>query len=106
MKRNNLKLVKVEDTEDNSKYKLKATFKFQDSKGNEKTKDVLFGVKNSFSYIDGADDKIRRAYLARHAKDIINQDPMTKGNLSYYITWGDSKSLNKNISDYKRRFNV
>jgi hypothetical protein len=97
-----MKLIDVVKTPNDSKYKLTATFK--DDEG--KIRKVNFGVKNSFSYIDGADDKIRNAYLARHAKDIINPDPTTKGNLSYYITWGPSKSLNQNVKLYKQRFNV
>lgn len=99
---NKMKLVKVERTPEDSRQKLIATFK--DDEGKIKT--VSFGIKESLSYIDGASDKVREAYLARHQRDIINNDPTTKGNLSYYITWGDSRSLSKNVSAYKRRFGI
>lgn len=97
-----MKLIKVEQTPKDSKYKLKAVFE----KDNGKIKEILFGVKNSFSYIDGADETIRDNYLKRHAKDIINPDPTTKGNLSYYITWGPYQSLRKNVDEYKKRFKI
>ena len=29
-----------------------------------------------------------------------------KGYLSYYILWGDSKSIRENIKKYKTRFNL
>jgi len=96
-----MKLLSVTETPSSSKQKLTATF---DVDG--KTRKVSFGVKGSNSYIDGATDSVRDAYLKRHAKDIINKDPMTRGNLSYYITWGPSRSLNVNIAEYKKRFNV
>ena len=97
-----MKLVKVEPTPPGSKQKLTATFKTDEGK----IKTVSFGVKNSFSYIDGASDEVRNAYLARHRMDINNPDPTTKGNLSYYITWGDSRDLAKNVASYRRRFGV
>jgi hypothetical protein len=97
-----MKLLSVEKTPADNKNKLIATFQKDDGK----IKKVSFGVKNSFSYIDGADETIRNAYLARHKKDILNPDPTTKGNLSYYITWGPSKNLADNVKFYKKKFNV
>jgi len=96
-----MKLISVEPSTDG---KTKLVAKFTTDEG--KTKTVKFGIHNSHSYIDGADIKIRDAYRARHSRDISSTDPTTRGNLSYWITWGDSQDINKNIRDYKRRFNV
>ena len=95
-----MKLVKVENSND-GKTKLTATFE-----ENGKTRTVKFGIKGSNSYIEGASIEARNAYRARHAKDILNPDPTTKGNLSYFLTWGDSPSLTQNIKAYKQKFNV
>jgi hypothetical protein len=95
-----MKLVKVEPSDD-GKTKLMATF---DENG--KIRVVRFGVKGSNSYIDGASKEVREAYRKRHAKDIMNPDPTTKGNLSYWITWGESQSLAQNVKAYKQKFNV
>ncbi len=96
-----MKLIKVEPSND-GKTKLTATFLRDDGK----TSKVKFGIYESFSYIDGASKEIRDAYRARHKRDILNKNPTTKGNLSYYITWGESNDINKNIRDYKRMFKV
>jgi hypothetical protein len=95
-----MRLVKVEPSND-GKTKLTATFE-----DDGKMKLVRFGIKDSNAYIDGASIEARNAYRARHARDILNQDPMTKGNLSYYLTWGDSRSLAQNVKAYKQKFNV
>jgi hypothetical protein len=92
------------DPANDGKYKFIATFS---NDQNDRLKKVKFGIQGSFSYIDGASDKIREAYLARHIKDITgNRDPTSKGNLSYYITWGPFQKLSRNIELYKKRFNV
>ncbi len=96
-----MKLIKVEPAND-SKHKLKATFLCDDGKN----RIVLFGVQGSKSYIDGATREVRDAYRARHARDIANPSPITRGNLSYWITWGDSQDIKRNIADYRRRFKV
>lgn len=96
-----MKLVKVENSNDG---KTKFTATFQDENG--KMKIVRFGVKGSNAYVEGATIEARNAYRARHARDIVNPDPTTKGNLSYFITWGDSRSLAQNIKAYKQKFNV
>ena len=96
-----MKLLKVEESTD-GKHKLQALFLLD----NGKTHLTKFGQKGSYSRIDGADEDIRERYLARHKGDIENTSPLTRGNLSYYITWGESKDIKRNIADYKRRFNV
>jgi hypothetical protein len=96
-----MKLSKVENSND-GKTKFTATFVNDDGK----IKTVKFGIKGSNTYVDNAPIEVRDAYRARHARDIVNPDPTTKGNLSYWITWGDSKSLMQNIRAYKQKFNV
>jgi hypothetical protein len=97
------KLESVEPSND-GKTKFVATFSNDE---NNKIKKVKFGIEGSFSYVDGASDKIREAYLARHLTDITgNKDPTSKGNLSYYITWVPFQKLSRNIELYKKRFNV
>jgi hypothetical protein len=96
-----MKLLKVEPATD-GKHKLQALFLLDDGK----THLTKFGLKGSHSRIDGADDDTRRRYLARHKGDIENTSPLTRGNLSYYITWGESKDIRRNIEDFKRKFRV
>lgn len=79
--------------------KLMAVF---DIDGKKKT--THFGSKGMDDYTKTKDKEQRKRYRQRHAKDLNTGDPTRAGFLSYYILWGDSTSLDKNISDYKRRF--
>jgi hypothetical protein len=65
-----------------------------------------FGLKNGQTYIDHLDKAKRDAYLKRHQKNEDWNDPYTAGALSRWILWGDSTNINKNIADFKKRFNV
>jgi hypothetical protein len=96
-----MKLVSVKPSNDG---KTKFMAEFQSDAPNGKKKIVKFGVAGSFSYVDGASLKTREAYRARHAKEALNEDPTARGPLSYWITWGDSQDINKNIAAYKRRY--
>jgi hypothetical protein len=79
--------------------KLMAVF---DIDGKKKT--THFGSKGMDDYTKTKDKEQRKRYRQRHAKDLNTNDPTRAGYLSYYILWGDSTSLDKNISDYKKRF--
>jgi len=79
--------------------KLMAVF---DIDGKKKT--THFGSKGSDDYTKTNNKEQRKRYRQRHAKDLNTNDPTRAGFLSYYILWGDSTSLDKNISDYKKRF--
>lgn len=68
-------------------------------------KDVQFGAKGYSDYTLHKDKTRRENYRKRHANDNLT-DPQSPGALSYYILWGDSTNLQKNILDYKRRFNL
>jgi hypothetical protein len=68
-------------------------------------KKVHFGLKNGQTYIDHLDKAKRDAYLKRHQKNENWDDPYTAGALSRWILW-NSSNINKNIADFKKRFNV
>jgi len=57
-------------------------------------------------YTISKDKERRKRYRARHKRDLKTKDFTRAGYLSYYILWGDSTSLDKNIKDYKKRFNL
>jgi hypothetical protein len=69
-------------------------------------KKVHFGLKGGQVYTDHLDKAKRDAYLKRHQKNENWNDPYTAGALSKWILWGDSTNINKNIADFKKRFNV
>jgi hypothetical protein len=74
---------------------------FQDPK-----KTVHFGQKNADDYTIKHDKEQRERYRTRHAKDLETNDPRRAGFLSYYLLWGDSTSLQTNIREYKKKFNL
>jgi len=75
-------------------------------KDNGKEKIVSFGASGMSDYTIHKDKERRERYRKRHQKDLRTNDPTRAGYLSYYILWGDSTSLKKNISDYKKRFKM
>jgi hypothetical protein len=64
-----------------------------------------FGLKNGRTYIDHHDKIKRQNYIKRH-KVNENWDAINAGSLSRYLLWGDSISLEKNVKDYIKRFNL
>jgi len=84
--------------------RLVATF----SEKGSKDKKVHFGLKNPKrgTFIDTGDKKARAAYRARHKKDLDTKDFTRPGYLSYFILWGESKSIKKNIELYKKKFKL
>ena len=99
-----------------SSYDLKAVNKSSDPEKkyeavfeNEKTgreKTVKFGAKGMDDYTITGDKEQRARYRERHAKDLRTGDPTRAGFLSYYLLWGESTSMVKNLADYRRRFNL
>lgn len=71
-------------------------------------KTTSFGDPNATTYIDGASEEKKKAYLARHSKVKGEDwsDPTSAGSLSRYILWGDHRSFRKNIDDFKKRFKL
>lgn len=82
--------------------KYMATF----TKNNGRTKTTHFGASGMPDYTLTGDKERRRLYRQRHKKDLSTNDPTRAGYLSYYLLWGESTSLRKNISNYKKRFNL
>ena len=93
---------------------MKVVIKKSDKKGKrlmaifDDKKKVHFGLENPKigTYIDHGDKKIRAAYRARHKKDLDTKDFKRPGYLSYYILWGESESLKKNIELYKKKYKL
>ena len=81
---------------------------FRLHKGGPVIKITHFGQRNpkQGTYIDHGDKKKRDAYRARHKRDLETKDFKRAGYLSYFLLWGDSPSLIKNIEDYKKKFNL
>lgn len=75
-------------------------------KKNGRTKTTHFGASGMDDYTLTGDKNARDRYRSRHKKDLQTNDPTRAGYLSYYILWGNSTSLRKNISTYKKRFNL
>lgn len=69
-------------------------------------KTTSFGRKGMDDYTLTHDKAQRQRYRLRHKKDLATRDPTKAGYLSYYLLWGDSTSMNENITAYKRRFKV
>jgi len=76
---------------------------FMSDTGREKNVD--FGAAGMDDYTLTHDKEQRERYRTRHKKDLTG-DPTKAGYLSYYILWGDSISMAKNISDFKKRFGL
>ena len=76
------------------------------TKDNGRTKVQHFGQSGAPDYTLTGDKTRRKAYRDRHRKDLNTDDYKRAGYLSYYILWGDSKSKQVNIRNYKKRFNL
>ena len=84
-----------------NKHKYTAVF---DNNGRKKT--THFGAKGMDDYTLTHDKDQRERYRTRHKKDLATKDPTRAGFLSYYILWGDSTSVQSNISSFKSRFGL
>ena len=90
-----VKIVKLEKANDN-KHKWIAHF--------DNGKKTKFGQEGAEDYTIHKDTKRRELYRARHKKDLATNEPTRAGFLSWYILWGDSTSLKKNVEDYNKIF--
>ena len=92
----------MKDTD--GKHKLVAVFKNKETK---RKRTVHFGQFGADDYTKTKNKEQRAKYLERHGRGRENwDDPTTAGSLSRYILWGDSTSLQKNITDFKKKFNL
>ncbi len=64
-----------------------------------------FGAKGYEDYTMHHDKQRRERYLNRH-KNENWENPYTAASLSRYLLWGNSTSLQKNLQEFKRRFNL
>ena len=95
-----MKLLSITPSEKPDK-KMKAIF---DNDGRMKT--VHFGSKGMDDFTITKDKAQRERYMTRHKKDLDTGDPTRAGFLSYYILWGPSTSIHKNIAEFKKKFNL
>lgn len=63
-----------------------------------------FGAAGMEDYTQHHDKERREKYRARHLRDLATGDPKRAGYLSWYLLWGESTSLTRNLADYRRRF--
>ena len=96
-----MKLLKISKS-DKPEKKYVAIFEKEDGK----KKKTYFGAAGMDDYTITKDKEQRKRYRQRHKKDLSTSDPTRAGFLSYYILWGDSPSINENIKDYKKKFNL
>jgi len=92
-----MKLLKVVEARNPAK---KWRAEFSDNKS------VEFGQANAPDYTLTKDKAQRDRYRARHKVDLLTDDPRRAGFLSYYILWGDSTDMGRNIATYKRMFGL
>jgi hypothetical protein len=65
-----------------------------------------FGFAGMEDYTQTGDKKRRELYLARHRAREDWNNPKSAGSLSRWILWGDSKSINTNIREFKKKFSL
>ena len=95
-----VKLLSIERTPNQNKAFV-ATFELQ----NKKKKIVRFGTSSNFLTNPDKTASDKKNYIARHSVRERFDRPMTAGALSRWILW-TSRDLEKNIREYKNRFNV
>lgn len=65
-------------------------------------KKIDFGHDGAYTFLDGADDKVREAYRKRHyanatEKRLIDSLTPSASLFSYKLIWGESRDINENI---------
>lgn len=96
-----MELLKIENSNRKNK-KLVATF-FK----NDKIKNVHFGDSRYSDFLQHKNIDRRTRYYKRHHKELKpNIEADTPSALSFYILWGPSTDINKNISNFKNVFGV
>jgi len=85
--------------------KWKAVFSHVVDGKMKKIRTTQFGDDRYEDYTQHKNKERREKYRERHKKDLQKGNYMSAGWLSYYLLWA-STSLQKNISIYKKRFNL
>ena len=70
----------------------------------DKKKTIHFGASGMDDYTLTGDKLARERYRARTKKVYDKAKPMSASRLAGDILWGDSTSIKKNISDYKKKY--
>jgi len=96
-----MKLESITRTPDKNKA-YRAVFRLDS--GAKKT--VRFGTSSNYVLNPDKTKDDRKNYLKRHRVRENWDNPLTAGSLSRHILWGDSRSLHKNIRDFKRKFKL
>lgn len=73
---------------------------------NGRTRTTHFGQAGAPDYTITKNKEQRARYIKRHRKNENWESPMTAGALSRWILWGAYTSKSKNISAYKRKFDL
>ena len=95
-----MKLIKIQRTPNEPK-EFKAVFDV-----NGRTKTTRFGTSSNFVLNPNKTIRDRTNYIKRHQVNEDFNDPTSAGALSRFVLWGDSRSLKKNISAFKKRFRL
>jgi len=83
--------------------KYTATFTKKDGS----SKSTHFGATGYSDYTQHHDKDRRKNYHSRHsANKKYDNSPMTAHSLSKHILWGNSTSIQSNISSFKKKFNL
>jgi hypothetical protein len=67
----------------------------------DRPRKTRFGARGYEDYTMHHDRARREKYRRRHRKDLQTRDPTRAGFLSYFLLWGPSVSLAKNIANYR-----
>lgn len=82
--------------------KYVATFETESGRN----KQTHFGAQGMDDYTITHDKEQRERYRDRHRKDLQTGDPTRAGHLSYWLLWGESTSMMKNLADYRKKYNL
>lgn len=66
---------------------------------------IHFGQPGGTTYTDGATDKEKDNYIARHSVREDFTDPLTPGALSRFILW-EKRTIKEAIVSFKKRFSL
>ena len=69
------------------------------------TKTIHFGSDVSQTFVEGASEKKRANYIARH-KVREDWNSINAGSASRFILWGNSSNIQTNLKDYLKRFKI
>ena len=74
---------------------------------NDKKHHTDFGQKGAFTFIDGADESVRKNYIKRHMANPLERAKIVKltpspAVFSMYLLWGKFDSIEENINELNK----